>query len=437
MYTVDREQPQMIQLHASSRSAINLIVIQLLVITIAFADARSGPRPVINSRHGDGGVSMFYVWDKEVPGVPGQLLRQEPLPNGLALSNAARSLRILYTSTSGLDSKTPVAVSGAVYFPKGSQPVGGWPVVAWAHGFVGTADVCAPSFKARSQRDIDYLNRWLSEGFAIVATDYQGLGTPGGHPWGLPKMEAYGVIDSVRAARLAFRELSDAIILVGQSQGARAVLSASSIAPTYAPQFAFKATVATGVPGGAPHTPETKAPQIAVPNRSGGGINARLAIYSLFRLFALDEKFNPSKYLSDRAKPSFESALTGCTAEVDELNLKNHITVENTFKEFPHAATRRADRYQVYPRPRFARPVFIGTGLADTVTYPEGQYNMAVAACHEGSAVETHYYPGLDHSGTVNPSLVDSVPFVRKALAGQPLPGNCEVLKPPKLATVP
>lgn len=47
--------PQMIQLHASSRAAINLIVIQLLVITIAFADARSGPRPVINSRHGDGG----------------------------------------------------------------------------------------------------------------------------------------------------------------------------------------------------------------------------------------------------------------------------------------------------------------------------------------------------------------------------------------------
>lgn len=71
------------------------------------------------------------------------------------------------------------------------------------------------------------------------------------------------------------------------------------------------------------------------------------------------------------------------------------------------------------------------------VTYPEGQYNMAVAACHEGSAVETHYYPGLDHSGTVNPSLVDSLPFVRKALAGQALPGNCEVLKPPKLATVP
>jgi len=427
----------MIHDHLLSRAAINLIAAELLVLTITFAGPRDGPRPVIDSRQGDGGVSAFYVWDEEVPGVPGRLLRQEPLPDSLVLSNAAGGVRILYTSTNGLDGKTPVAVSGAVYFPKGSPPTGGWPVVAWAHGFVGIADVCAPSSKPRSKRDIDYLNRWLSEGFAIVATDYQGLGTRGGHPWGVPEMEANGGIDSVQAARRAFRQLSDTVVLVGQSQGARAVLSASSLAPTYAPDFAFKATVATGVPGGAPHAPETKTPQVAVPKRSGGGVNARLAVYGLFRLLALDRKFNPFEYISDGAKPSFEAALTGCLAEVDELNSKNLITVENTFKEFPQAATRSAARYQVYPRPRFARPVFIGTGLADTSAYPEGQYNMAVAACYEGSVVETHYYPGLDHGGTVNVSLVDSVPFVKKALAGQPLRGNCATLKPPKSAILP
>ena len=427
----------MIHDQLSSRAAITFLAAELLALTIVFAGPRDGPRPVIDSRQGDGGVSAFYVWDKEIPAVPGRLLRQEPLPDSLVLSNAARGVRILYTSTDGLDGKAPVAVSGAVYFPKGSLPTGGWPVVAWAHGFVGIADVCAPSSKPRSPRDIDYLNRWLSEGFAIVATDYQGLGTPGGHPWGVPRMEAYGVIDSVRAARRAFRELSDTVVLVGQSQGARAVLSASSLAETYAPDFAFKATVATGVPGGAPHAPETKAPQVAVPERSGGGFNARLAVYGLFRLMALDRKFNPFDYVSDGAKPSFDAALTGCSSEVDELNSKNHVTVENTFKEFPQAAIRNAARYQVYPRPRYARPVFIGTGLADTSAYPEGQYNMAAAACYEGSVVETHYYPGLDHGGTVNPSLVDSVPFVKKALGGQPIRGNCATLKPPKSAILP
>jgi pimeloyl-ACP methyl ester carboxylesterase len=298
---------------------------------------------------------------------------------------------------------------------------------------VGISDICAPSWKGRTKRDSDYLNAWLAEGFAIVATDYQGMGTPGGHAWGVPAMEAYGVIDSVRAARAAFRDLSNQVVLVGQSQGARAVLSASALAPTYAPEFAFKATVATGVPGGPPHAPETKAPQIPVPARTGGGVHARLAVYSVFRLLALNRNFNPFEYLSDKAKPSFESARTGCLADVDETNAKNGVTVENTFRKLAEGEIRKVAPYQIYPRPRFARPVFIGVGLADTTTFPEGQFNMAAAACYEGSTVEIHYYPGLDHSGAVNASLVDSLPFVRKAIAGKAIAGNCSDLRPPPL----
>src|SRR5688572_28887019 len=131
-------------------------------------------------------------------------------------------MRILYTSTDGIERAASTVVSGTVYFPKGSPPSGGWPIVAWAHGVVGISDICAPSWRKRTKRDIDYLNAWLAEGFAIVATDYQGMGTPSGHAWGVSVMEAYGVIDSVRAARSGFRDLSNRVVLVGQSQGARA-----------------------------------------------------------------------------------------------------------------------------------------------------------------------------------------------------------------------
>src|SRR4051794_3656476 len=31
--------------------------------------------------------------------------------------------------------------------PKGDPPSGGWPVMAWAHGTTGMADICAPSWK--------------------------------------------------------------------------------------------------------------------------------------------------------------------------------------------------------------------------------------------------------------------------------------------------
>ena len=45
-----------------------------------------------------------------------------------------------------------------------------------------------------------------------------------------------------------------------------------------------------------------------------------------------------------------------------------------------------------------------------------------------------NYYPDKDHSGTVNASLVDSVPFVKKLFAGQRIESNCSSVKPPPSA---
>ena len=84
-----------------------------------------------------------------------------------------------------------------------------------------------------------------------------------------------------------------------------------------------------------------------------------------------------------------------------------------------------------WPTLHFTHPVFIGTGLADTAGLPAVQYATAAAACRAGTIVETHYYPGQDHGGAVNASLVDSLPFVAKLFAGQPVAGNCATLKPP------
>src|ERR1700686_3939963 len=110
------------------------------ILMAAAPPAADGPKPVLDPSVGDGGVSAFYVWDKAVPGTPGKLLRQEPLPENRMLANASKSVRVLYTSTNGIDGKTPITVSGAIYIPKGPAPSGGWPVVAWAHGTTGIAD---------------------------------------------------------------------------------------------------------------------------------------------------------------------------------------------------------------------------------------------------------------------------------------------------------
>jgi pimeloyl-ACP methyl ester carboxylesterase len=359
------------------------------------------------------------------------LLRQEPLPENLMLANASKSVRVLYTSTNGIDGKTPIIVSGAIYLPKGPAPSGGWPVVAWAHGTTGVADVCAPSWAPRSQRDTDYLNAWLAQGFAIAATDYQGLGTAGPHPWHVARAEGWSVLDSVRAALRAFPQLANSVVIVGQSQGAHAALSAALLASEYAAGVKLLGTVATGVSIYSPFFPPTRAPQIAVPQHIGGGQNAVSPLLRLYMFMVLDPAFNPSEYLGNAAKPVFELARTACLTDLVQAADRNHVTAENVLKKSPEEAAAKVAGYERYPTPRFAQPVFIGSGLADVSAFPEDQYDFVMAACYAGSTVEAHYYPGKDHGGTVNASLVDSVPFVKKILAGQRIHGNCSSVKPP------
>jgi ribonuclease BN (tRNA processing enzyme)/pimeloyl-ACP methyl ester carboxylesterase len=395
---------------------IRTVVWTMTVLWSLFVSAQSQTperRATSAPAHGDGGVSDFYRWDGDLPGTPGTPLRDEPVPDHLQLANAAKGVRVLYTSTDGIDGKRMVAVSGAIYFPQGRVPAGGWPVIAWAHGTTGTADVCAPSWMERGLRDTNYLNAWLAQGYAVVASDYQGLGTRGGHPWRSVRPEGWSVLDAVRSALAAFPQLANSVVIVGQSQGAHAALSAAGLANAYAPALRIRATVATGVGG----YPRSQWP----PQRTSTSL-----FLVLHKLQAFDPAFQPSDYLTDAGKQAFAAAARSCVRPGETVPLND------VLKVWPESAT--VEAAEEWPTLRFSHPVFVGIGLADSATPPHAQYSTATAACRAGSIVETHYYPDKDHGGAVNASLVDSVPFVKKALAGASIAGNCATLGAPPVA---
>src|SRR3954467_11530257 len=94
-----------------------LVYLIAAVALIHGAEAAHVPDP--DPEQGDGRVSAFYTWPNEIPPTPGRMLRTEPLEAGLGLSNAGRQVRILYSSTDGVDGTTPVVVSGEFFVPKG------------------------------------------------------------------------------------------------------------------------------------------------------------------------------------------------------------------------------------------------------------------------------------------------------------------------------
>src|SRR2546423_792282 len=144
----------------------------------------------------------------------GQLIQARKLTGDAALASAGRNWFVKYRSV-GIDGKA-INVTGTVSLPKRKAPKNGWPVISYDHGTTGIADQCAPSRDANDNPAHLYnsyvyplLNRWLNAGYAVVRTDYQGLGTAGVHEYLNGVAEGRSTLDIVRAARNLDKRVSN------------------------------------------------------------------------------------------------------------------------------------------------------------------------------------------------------------------------------------
>lgn len=395
---------------------------------------------------GDGGVSAFYEWHRPLS-APGRMLRQEPLPSAMLPEGAARGVRILYASTSDFGGERAIAVSGMVLLPKGVRPHGGWPVVAWAHGTTGTADVCAPSWTGYRERDTQVLRGWLEAGYAVVATDYEGLGTPGVHPYMMFGSAARSVLDSVRAARPAFG-LSRRVIVAGHSQGAHAAFGAGLLQPDYAPELDLRGVAATGLPaeGGFAPLDTGRANPIAraepIDPLTRRDPVRRLDMTRFDSWYVVTLKYFPTyvaavpgfaldEWVTPRTRAILDDFDRGCSSDKVAAVFAERPQPDALLKKDVSALEEALSRYRRYPTPRFAMPVFLGIGRHDGATAPELSFNVARAACAEGSRVTVRFYEKGTHATMVLPAQPDILAFAADAMAGRPPPGNCEGLSWP------
>lgn len=171
------------------------------------------------------------------------------LVDAIALEAPAgtRAWAVLYRTRSSADRTAPV--SGIVLAPLEAPPAGGYPTVAWAHGTTGIADRCAPSRQGVIGTGLPGLVDLARNGYLVAATDYEGLGTTGLHPYLVGLSEGHSVLDSIRAARAVTGSAGSApAVLLGISQGGHAALWASELAPRYAPDIELLGTVAASPP---------------------------------------------------------------------------------------------------------------------------------------------------------------------------------------------
>ena len=381
--------------------------------------------PLARPRRGDGGTSAFYIYAKPLPKKPGELLRHEPLEIHQSVPGAARNLRLLYSSTDGIDGSTIIAVSGSIFLPDGTPPKTGWPLLLWSHGTVGIADVCAPTWTGYRPVHQKYLREWLSQGYAIVASDYQGLGTAGTHPYLATRPASYSNLDIIRAVQNSELPVSDKVVLVGQSQGAAAAFATAGFYPDYAPELSIHGVVATGIPFFTP-----AALEILMETRPKDKVDPMLG-YN-FTAMTLIEQLNPdfdfTDYISPEAMPTFRDIETTCYQQIKGIIVERELTYRKSFLVSPDKALSIAFTEMAYPRFELSVPVFIGSGEKDRDTPLRMQAALIRTACDAGSMIQSHVYPEHDHVSVLRPSMRDSIPFVRAAFASEPIHGNCDNL---------
>jgi len=164
---------------------------------------------------------------------PGDIIKSEPVSNMAPELSCTLATRIMYRSVNAKG--RAIGVTGMLFTPAEGRPhKGGWPLISFTHGTTGVGDACAPSKHPNLYWDVYawFVGRLVRDGFVVVATDYEGLGTPGLHPWLELDSEARSAVHAVSAARQLVPHTSSRWAVVGHSQGGQAALGTAELAPS-------------------------------------------------------------------------------------------------------------------------------------------------------------------------------------------------------------
>ncbi|WP_458248956.1 lipase family protein [Streptomyces sp. MAI_2237] len=394
-------------------------------------------------------IPEFYNPPAALPSADGALVRSEPLPLALSLPGVDGPLpgtatRLMYKSTDSTG--RPMAVTGAYIEPAAAWKGGGdRPLVVLAPGTLGQGDQCSASLGLEHPLllngqtvSVGYEDlaayRLLSEGVAVVVTDYAGLGaTDRLHTYVNRVDEAHAVLDAVRAARslpTASITAASRVGLYGYSQGGGASAAAAELQPSYAPDVTLSGTYAGAPP----------ADLVQVTRAIDGSELAGALGWSVNGFLQSDPALVPiaEAHLNAAGRAALKDLSTMCVGDAlfsyggahstkwttDGSSLSDIIASEPALRNF------LADQRIGTMRP--ASPVRVATGTKDNLVPHAQARRLAADWCAKGADVTYKPVSQLDLGSAllnhVTPLLTDqgaAISWLTDRLQAKPATSNC------------
>ena len=353
-------------------------------------------------------ITKFYnVPDPFPAGKPGALVRSEEIEQ-YDIPYSVSAVRILYHSRSA--SGEDVAASGVVLFPFDKKPpAGGWPVIAWAHGSTGVARRCAPSLM-RNLGHGPFLAMYVNLGYAMVATDYTGLGTSFRNAFLDGPSNATDVIASIPAARAAVPQLGARWIVMGKAEGGLTVVAVAEKENEVRDSDYL---------GGVAISDIASAKEIYEPATAG---SSSLMLTSLaYGIKTVYPQFQVSDMLTEKALAFYREIGETC-AQATSPQLPSMATVKPGWEStgFVRQYFDRNDPGQTHAY----GPILVISGHADPSRIAAASQAIG-RMCKQGDRVQWERYPDLDPGSVIGESVRDQIGWIEGRFGGRPAPTNC------------
>jgi pimeloyl-ACP methyl ester carboxylesterase len=361
-------------------------------------------------------------------GKRGTVIWSRPFEGTMALPSAAKNLLVLYRSTGAQGGIVPV--SGTVSIPSGTPPRGGWPVITWTHGTTGLAPICAPSRDTANGPEHEYieiirtlLDGFVKRGYAVVASDYEGLGTPGEHPFlqGVPTGRI--ALDMLRAARALEPNIGKRYAVMGHSQGGQVDLFAASLGPAYVPEFKLVGNVAFA-PGS--HIKDRLKAVMASPKTE---LSLPYVLYTLQSYAESDRSIDLKRILTAQALSNLPELKVGCMTHALTTGYWSTAIAKDQFVAKPDvSAFLRVAARNEPGRLRIAAPTLVIQGADDVTVFPQGTDDMTRQLCANGNVLEYRPMAGADHNGSMKLGATLAQEWIDARFAGRKAASNCRSL---------
>lgn len=337
----------------------------------------------------------FYTPPKKLPSKHGSLIWQRKATGITPIPGAANRLVLYTTKTLG---GGKVVASGIVSVPRGKAPKGGWPVISYAHGTTGVADVCAPTripSGTPQEPYVTYINpvidEWIDAGYAVVRTDFAGLGTPGPHGYLVGADEGHAVLDIVAAARALNPDVGKKYLIAGHSQGGHAALFAAGEAAGYAKKLKLRGTVAYA-PASHLAEQESLLPVLTFPSSL-----TALATMIVSGAASTSDAIQPSQLLSDQVLAFYPQLEETCLAQLSQPDSLGGIPPSLLIRPGAELTALRAELSANNPAVTTKAPILLAQGLADTTVFPQFTDMLNEELVGLGDNVDYRTFPGVTH----------------------------------------